>query len=107
MTRLKLRERPSAHKAAVVRENGKKGGHPAGSKDNLPGREKLRLAGGEMADELLRLGLHGKTENVRVAALRDGLAYAWGRPPQPHDGDGAGGPIIIKIITQVPGPDDD
>jgi hypothetical protein len=50
---------------------------------------------------------HGKTENIRCAAIRDGLAYAWGRPPQPIDGDGAGGPIIIKIITQVPGPDDD
>jgi hypothetical protein len=74
------REKPSAHKAAVVRENGKKGGRPPGSKDNLPGREKLRLAGGEMADELLWLGLHSKTENVRVGALRDGLAYAWGRP---------------------------
>jgi hypothetical protein len=32
------REKPSAHKAAIVRENGKKGGRPPGSKDNLPGR---------------------------------------------------------------------
>ena len=101
------REKPSAHKAAIVRENGKKGGRPPGSKDNLPGREKLRLAASEMGDELIRLVLHGKTENIRCAAIRDGLAYAWGRPPQPIDGDGAGGPIIIKIITQVPGPDDD
>ena len=106
MTRLKLRERPSAHKAAVARENGKKGGRPPGAKDNLAGREKLRLAAPEMADELIRLALHGKTENIRAAAIRDGLAYVWGRPPQPIDGDGAGGPIIIKIITQVPGPDD-
>jgi hypothetical protein len=27
------REKPSAHKAAIVRENGKKGGRPPGSKD--------------------------------------------------------------------------
>lgn len=53
------REKPSAHKAAIVRENGKKGGRPPGSKDNLPGREKLRLAASEMGDELIRLALHG------------------------------------------------
>ena len=63
-----------SHKPAIVRENGNKGGRPPGSKDNLPGREKLRLAASEMGDELIRLALHGKTENIRCAAIRDGLA---------------------------------
>jgi hypothetical protein len=64
------REKPSAHKAAS--------------------------AASEMGDELIRLALHGKTENIRCAAIRDGLAYAWGRPPQRIDDDGAGGPIKPK-----------
>jgi hypothetical protein len=104
-TKLKPREKPSALKARTNRENGKKGGRPAGSKDNLAGREEMRAAAPAMGAELIRLALHGKTEQIRLTAIRDGLAYAWGKPPQPHDGDGQGGPI--RVITQVPGPVDD
>jgi hypothetical protein len=43
--------------------------------DYNPSREKLRLAASEMGDELIRLALHGKTENIRCAAIRDELAY--------------------------------
>ena len=53
------------------------------------------------------LALHGKTEQFRLAATERCIDRGWGRPPQPHDGDGQGqgGPIALMVFTGVPEPD--
>lgn len=40
--------------------------------------------------------------SVAVSASRELLDRGYGRAPQPHDGDGHGGPITIVVTTGVP-----
>jgi hypothetical protein len=67
-------------------------------RDRVLGREE------EMVTRLFHLAFHAESEAAQCAALRDLFDHAFGRPPQPCDGDGQGGPI--RVITRVPGPDD-
>ena len=53
------------------------------------------------------LAFQGESEAVQLGALHGLFDRGWGRPVQPHDGDGQGGPITFSIITGVPEPSDD
>jgi len=37
---------------------------------------------------------------ARVAAVNSLLDRGWGKPPQPHDGDGEGGPVQLTVTWQ-------
>ena len=37
-------------------------------------------------------------ESARVAAANSLLDRGWGKPAQPHDGDGDGGPIVVSWL---------
>jgi len=39
---------------------------------------------------------------VAVAACRELLDCGYGKSPQPIDGDGPGGPVIVNVVTGVP-----
>jgi hypothetical protein len=84
-------------------------GRPKGSMsaDKIALRDRCRVKDSEHVSYLEHIAANDKSGAVRVAAIRELFDRGHGRCPQPIDGDGAGGPIIIKIITQVPGPDDD
>ena len=68
-------------------------------------RDRFRAKEVELADNLINLALHGKTEQIRLAATERCIDRGWGRPPQPHDGDGQGGPMTLMVYTGVPEPD--
>jgi hypothetical protein len=115
-THLTPHNSPSAAKAKAARENGKKGGRREGSVQERLGRGLCIEAAPRVAAEMIRLALHAKENTVRVAACRDVLAYAWGRPA-PYDGDeelrqlremmrdsASGGQIlIVNVVTGVRG----
>jgi hypothetical protein len=68
-------------------------------------RDRFRAKEVELADNLINLALHGKTEQIRLAATERCIDRGWGRPPQPHDGDGQVGPMTLMVVTDVPEPD--
>jgi hypothetical protein len=47
--------------------------------------------------ELARLSKHAKSEQVRIAAIKEILDRAYGKSRQPVDGDGEGGPTQIVV----------
>lgn len=47
--------------------------------------------------------MNGDGGAVAVAACRELLDRGYGKAPQPHDGDGEGGPVVVKVITGVRG----
>ena len=75
--------------------------NPGGKPKELAGlREKIRGHGDELVDYLLDLARNAETENTRVAAIRELLDRGFGKPTQPVDGDGEGGPIHLTIGWQ-------
>ena len=104
-----LHKRPPLSERALAarRMNALKGGRPAGgmNADKLAFRDRFRAKEVELADNLINLALHGKTEQIRLAATERCIDRGWGRPPQPHDGDGQGGPMTLMVYTGVPEPD--
>jgi hypothetical protein len=50
--------------------------------------------------ELVRLVQSAENEGTRVAAIKELLDRAYGKAPQPMDGDGRGGPIqtVVTIV---------
>ncbi len=93
---------------AANRANGNKGGRPPGAMnvEKLAFRDRFRAKEVELADNRINLALHGTTEQIRLAATERCIDRGWGRPPQPVDGDGAGGPVLIRVSTGVPTPPD-
>ena len=61
----------------------------------------------EHVSYLEHIAANDKSGAVRVAAIRELFDRGHGRCPQPIDGDRLGGPIVIRVVTRVPGPDDD
>ncbi len=56
--------------------------------------------------ELARLAIEAESEQARISAIKEILDRAYGKAPQPHDGDGEGGDIQHAIrITFVSAPD--
>lgn len=49
--------------------------------------------------ELVRLSTEAKSESTRIQAIGMLLDRAYGRPVQPIDGDGKGGAIPIRNVT--------
>lgn len=100
----------------IAQRNGLKGGRPVGSK-SVP--QDIKRAAKEAvenfyreyaldgAKEMKRIALQGKFEPTRVQAIDRMHDRIFGKPPQPHDGDGLGGSIILQVYTGVPEPDDD
>ena len=93
---------------AANRRNASMAGLPAGSMnaEKIAFRDRwFRAKEVELADNLINLALHGKTEQIRLAATERCIDRGWGRPPQPHDGDGQGSPMTLMVYTGVPEPD--
>jgi hypothetical protein len=91
--------------------NGLKGGRPVGSKSKpqLPQEvkeailERYRERGVELADEMLEIAFNKKNfAPTRITAIDKIFDRALGRAPQPIDGDGQGGAILLQVITGVP-----
>lgn len=52
----------------------------------------------EMAiQSLAGIAQNGESEAARVAAINALLDRGWGKPVQPHDGDGEGGPVQLTV----------
>ena len=94
--------------------NGLKGGRPVGSKGPHTPKdvkaavlERYRERGIELADAMLEIALNKKTFSpTRIAAIDKIQDRIFGKPPQPHDGDGQGGSIVLQVFTGVPEPDE-
>src|ERR1700736_509063 len=88
---------------AANRRNASMAGRPAGSMDaeKIAFRDRFRAKEVELADNLIHLALHGKTEQIRLAATERCIDRGWGRPPQPHDGDGQGGPMTLMVYRSL------
>lgn len=101
--------RTTAKQLAANRVNAQKAGRPAGgmNADKIALRDKCRAYDDRNISILARIAAdEAAPHSARISAIGMLLERAHGRPPQPIDGDGVGGPISIEIITQVPGPDD-
>jgi hypothetical protein len=84
-------------------------GRPKGSMsaDKIALRDRCRVKDSGHVSYLEQIAANDKSGAVRVAAIRELFDRGHGRCPQPIDGDGLGGPIVIRVVTRVPGPDDD
>lgn len=91
---------PKLPKSVSNRINGKLGGRPKGAK-NKTGAD-IRLLAQQYAPaalaEIGRLSKYAESEGVRVKAGEVILDRAYGRAPQPFDGDGQGGPIVYELV---------
>lgn len=57
----------------------------------------------EMAIQTLAgIAQNGEQEAARVRAAEALLDRGWGKPTQPVDGDGEGGPMQFVVVTGVP-----
>jgi hypothetical protein len=55
----------------------------------------------EMAIQALAgVAQNGQSESARVAAAEALLSRGWGKPSQPVDGDGEGGPVQLTVTWQ-------
>ena len=76
------------------------GGRPRGIPNKVT-REVKTLAGKYSEDVIERLGylaLHAESEQAQIAAGRELLDRAYGKPPQAHT-DGEGGPLIPATVV--------
>jgi hypothetical protein len=89
----------------ICRENGKLGGRPKGSlnKVSCEIRALAQLSAPDAFAELARLAREAQSEQTRVAAIKEILDRAYGRPTQPIDGDGQGGAVVVNVVTGVRG----
>lgn len=73
------------------RRGGRKPGSP--NKATIEVRALARQYGPAALRELARLCREAESEAARVSAIKELLDRAYGKSPQPLDGDGKGGPI--------------
>ncbi len=79
----------------VKGQSGNPGGRSAGLKHIRElAREKTETA----IQTLIQVCETGESEAARVAAANAILDRGWGKPTQPLDGDGEGGPIKVQAI---------
>jgi hypothetical protein len=77
------------------RRGGRHKGVP--NKATIEIRELARKYGPDALKELSRLSTHAESEQARVSAIKEILDRAYGKSPQPLDGDGEGGPITLEV----------
>lgn len=104
---IRQRGRLSESALAANRANAAKGGRPAGkmNAEKIALRDRIRAREEEIVSHMFHLAFHGESESVQLGALHGLFDRGWGRPVQPHDGDGEGGPITFLVNTGVPEPD--
>ena len=92
-------------RAESARENGKLGGRPPGSPNKITAeiRAVAQRHAPDAFAELARLAREAQSEQTRVAAIKEILDRAYGRPTQPIEGDGQGGAVIVNVVTGVRG----
>jgi hypothetical protein len=75
--------------------HGKMGGRKPGTLNHatLEIKELVRQHCPAAAKELARLATDAMSEQARVAAIKELFDRGYGKAPQPHDGDGQGGPM--------------
>ena len=90
---------------AAPKGHAKYGGRVAGTPNKATAeiRDLARADGPAVFKELVRLAFKSKSEQTRVAAIKEILDRAYGRPTQPIDGDGQGGAVIVNVVTGVRG----
>ena len=101
------RKRMTEKALAANRANGPKGVRPPGkmNTEKIALRDRIRLREKEIVDHMFHLAFHGDSQAVQLGAMHGLLDRGWGRPVQPHDGDGQGGPMTLMVYTGVPEPD--
>ena len=89
---------------AAQKGHAKVGGRAKGTLNHATAdiRELARVHGPAVIQRLIELS-HDQSGSVAVAASRELLDRGYGKAPQPHDGDGQGGPVVLKVITGVRG----
>jgi hypothetical protein len=90
---------------AAPKGHAKYGGRLAGTPNKATAeiRDLARADGPAVFKELVRLAFKSNSEQTRVAAIKEILDRAYGRPTQPIDGDEHGGPVIVNVVTGVRG----
>ena len=79
-------------------QSGNPGGRPKGVAQI---RELVQAKGDDLVGKLMEMALGANTEDrVRLEAIKALLDRGYGRPAQPVDGDGEGGPIHLTIGWQ-------
>jgi hypothetical protein len=73
------------------------------SADKIALRDRCRVKDSEHVSYLEHIAANDKSGAVRVAAIRELFDQGHGRCLEPIDGDGQGGPIVIRVVTRVPG----
>ena len=65
-------------------------------------RDLVQAKGPDLIERLMSMALADDTEpRVRVECIKVLLDRGYGRPPQPVDGDGEGGPIQLQRVELV------
>jgi hypothetical protein len=97
------------------RTNGAKGGRPKGrlsateyeirkaARKSL--RERCQENELKHVEELEWIAAHSENHSARISAIGMLFDRGRGKPVQPHDGDGQGGPITFLVTTGVPEPE--
>ncbi|MGI0012164.1 MAG: hypothetical protein ACREBU_01785 [Nitrososphaera sp.] len=84
-------------------------GRPKGSlnKNTTEIKHLAMMAAPDAIRYLIGLAKNARNESVRVAAIKELLDRAIGRPVQPHSGEIGTGTAIVQVITGVPRLDPD
>jgi len=64
-------------------------------------RVMARKHGPRMIEHLAAIAERGESESARVTAIKEILDRAYGKPVQPHDGDGNGGSIKLDTALTI------
>ena len=79
-------------------QSGNPGGRPKGSAEV---RELARAMTSRAFEEIERMAFTGADDRIRLDAIKIILERGWGKPAQPIDGDGEGGPVQIDNTLTI------
>ncbi len=75
-------------------QSGNPGGRPKGV---VEVRELAQRLTGRSFEELARIAFNSPDDRARLAAIGIILERGYGKPAQPVDGNGEGGPIVVTL----------